>query len=259
MPRRLSFRDRFFTPRVARAVTSPSAILATGVTAAIGIAALGPFGVLAGLIGYGVRVAVAIPRNPNGREVDPFAVGEPWRGFVSDAVQAQRRFADATRTMRSGPLRDRLHDIGDRLDTGVDEVWRIAQRGQLLATARKQLNPDEARWELQQLVANNPKPAPGSALEQTAQSYQAQIDSAARMDRVIGDTADKLRLMAARLDEMVTRTVELSTAADDSADLGGLGADVDGLVNEMESLRQALEDTGRAGDPQPLPPPTATA
>lgn len=254
MARRMSFRDRFFTPRVAHAVTSPSAILATGVTAAIGVIALGPLGVLAGLIGYGARVALAIPRNPNGREIDPFAVNEPWRVFVSDALSAQRRFHETTRTMRSGPLRERLNEIGDRLETGVEEVWNIARRGQVLADGRKRLDPDDARRDLARLVAENPRPEPGSPLEQTAQSLQAQVSAADRMDAVIRDTIDRLRLMDARLDEMVTRTVELSTQADSSADLSGLGADVDGLVTEMEALRLALEDT--SGRSTTMPPPT---
>ena len=63
----LRFRDRFFTPPVAHAVTSPSGILAAGVGAAVGIVALGPIGALAGLAAYAVRVAVAIPRPSKGR------------------------------------------------------------------------------------------------------------------------------------------------------------------------------------------------
>ena len=61
---RLSFRDRFFSPKVARAVTSPSAILATGAAAAVGRGSpFGPFGRRsAGLLGYAARVGLAIPR-----------------------------------------------------------------------------------------------------------------------------------------------------------------------------------------------------
>jgi len=276
VPRRLSFRDRFFTPKVSRAVTSPSAIIATGATAALGVLVFSnPLGLLLGAVGYAARVAIAIPRNPSGREIDPFAVNPPWREFVGDALSAQRRYGEATRTMRPGPLHDRLIEIGDRLDTGVDEVWHIAQRGQVLADGRKRLQPEQAQRELAQLVAENPRPEPGSPIEQTAQSLQAQIATAQRMDAVIKGTADRLRLMDARLDEMVTRTVELSTQADTADDARGLGSDVDGLVSEMESLRQALEDTSGTSPTlppsptgatpstdrpaaQPLPPPPAT-
>jgi hypothetical protein len=38
----------------------------------------------------------------------------------------------------------------------------------------------------------------------------------------------------------------LSLRAEDVAELGGLGGDVEELVNEMESLRVALEEAGKA-------------
>ena len=62
----------------------------------------------------------------------------------------------------------------------------------------------------------------------------------------IGDTYDQLRLLDARIDELVTRTVELSVSqasTDDLGGLGGLGAEVDSIVNDMEALRQAVEET----------------
>jgi hypothetical protein len=246
---RLSFRDRFFSPRVARAVTSPSAILATGATAAVGALAFGPLGLLAGLIGYAARVGLAIPRGGAGPRIDPFGVKDPWRQFVTDAVQARRRFDEAISDMAKGPLKERLVEIGGRLDEGVEEVWNIAKRGQVLADARRRLNPDQTRWEMNQVAPAGTTVAPGSTTEQTLQSLQAQLDSAQRMDSVIAATLDRLRLLDARVDETVTRAVELSVEASESADLGGvtgLGADVDGLVTEMESLRQALDEADRA-------------
>ena len=42
---------------------------------------------------------------------------------------------------------------------------------------------------------------------------------------------------------MVTRTVELSVSQATTDDLGGLGAEVDSIVNDMEALRQAVEET----------------
>ena len=246
---RLSFRDRFFSPKVAHAVTSPSAILATGATAAVGALAFGPIGLLAGLIGYAARVGIAIPRGGRGPRIDPFGVKDPWRRFVSDALSTRRRYDEAIGGMAKGPLRDRLNEIGGRLDTGVEEVWNIAKRGQSLADARRRLNPDQTRWEMAQVAPPGTTVAPGSTAEQTLQSLQAQLDSAQRMDSVIAATLDRLRLLDARLDETATRAVELSVEAEGSADIGGisgLGADVDGLVTEMEALRQALDEADRA-------------
>jgi hypothetical protein len=247
---RLSFRDRFYTPKVARAVTSPSAILATGAFAAAGVLAFGPIGLLAGLVGYAGRVALAIPRNDKGPNIDAFAVKEPWRTFVSDAVKARRRYDDAIDDMPAGPLKERLVEIGGRLDTGLVEVWNIAKRGQVIADARRHLNPDEARWEMAQLAPPGTTIPPGSTAEQTMASLQAQVAAAERMDKVISDTVDRLRLLDARFDETVTRAVELSVDAPSGGTggtgVGGLGQDVDGMVTEMEALRQALDETDQA-------------
>jgi hypothetical protein len=61
----MAFRDRFLTPRVARAITSPSAIVATGAGAAAGIlVGLGPVGAVAlGAAALGARVLAAVPRS----------------------------------------------------------------------------------------------------------------------------------------------------------------------------------------------------
>ena len=72
---------------------------------------------------------------------------------------------------------------------------------------------------------------------------QAQLDSAERLDQTIYDTYERLRLLDARLDETVTRTVELSVTQTDTSDLGGLDTEVESIVTEMEALRQAVEET----------------
>jgi hypothetical protein len=86
------------------------------------------------------------------------------------------------------------------------------------------------------------------------------------MDRLLVDTVDRLRLLDARMDETVTRAIELAVQADSPDDLGGLGADVEGLVLDMEALRQALDETSSGRSQASLPtwdtpatPPPATS
>jgi hypothetical protein len=244
---RLSFRDRFFSPPVARAMTSPSAILLAGGGAAVAIA--GGLPLLAapfiGALAWGGRVLAAVPRAPRQERIDPFTVNEPWRRFVQEALQARSRFDEAVRRAEPGPLRDRLGEIGTRIDDGVQQVWQIARRGQSLAQARRGLDPVEIQRQLAEVEADASQPwAAGSALERAAEALRAQLATVERMDRVIGEAHSKLRLLDARLDEAVARTLELSVRAYDPAALGGVGADVDGVVTEMEALRQALEETG---------------
>lgn len=236
----MSFRDRFFTRRVARAMTSPSAILLAGGAAAVAIVATPalPVAVVAGVAAYAARVAAAIERKPKS-VVNVGELRDPWRSFVADAIDARDRYGRALQTAQTGPLRDRLTEIGGRLDTGVEESWRIARRGMALEAALRQL--DDARIVRRRLD----EARAAGADEQLLHSMQAQLDSTERIGRVAAEARDRLRLLDARLDEAVARAVELALNAENSGSVGGLGSDVDAVVGDMESLRQALEETNR--------------
>ena len=67
-----------------------------------------------------------------------------------------------------------------------------------------------------------------------------QLATADRMDATVRNSESRLRLLNARLDEAVTRAVELSVSQADSTSTGALRADVAGIVDEMEALRQAM-------------------
>jgi len=266
----LSFRDRFFSPPVARALTSPSGIIALGAGAAIGILAtigtgglLGPVvgGLLGGAVGYGGRVALAVPRNGATANIDPFGVNEPWRHAVKDSLQARNRFTEAIKAFKAGPLRDALHQTGDRIDEAVDECWKVAQQGQLLSTARKRIDDRETQWELQQAAAQIPPGASASPTQaRTIASLNAQLETARRMDALISSTYDELRLINARLDEAVTQAIELSVT--NHGDLSPVSSDVEDIVDSLTALRTAMttldganpQDLDVAGGAAPVPP-----
>lgn len=241
-----SLRNRFFTPRVARALTSPSGILLAGVGAAAGILLGGPVvGAAVGIGAWAARVAAAIPRDDR-PQIDLDALRSPWRDYVREALDAQRRYADVVRTARGGPLRRRLEEIGVRLQDGVQESWRIAQRGMALERGLWQLDVPAIQ---QQLVRaqHEARTTGSSSAERIVESLRAQLGTAERLRRVTEDASSRLRLLDARMDEAVARAVELSLSGDD-ASVSGLGSEVDNLVLDMEALRQALEETG--GTPQ---------
>jgi hypothetical protein len=222
------------TPAVARAVTSPSALLlaGAGASAAILVGAAWPVAVAAGVAAWAARVAMAVPRRAAGDRVDPFAVGEPWRSFVQDALQAQQRFRRTLGRMREGPLRERLADVGRRIEEGVIECWQIARRGDDLDAALGQLDTVTVRRELE-----------GAVGEETRAALQAQLEAAQRIAAVSQDAHNRLRVLTARLDEAVARAIELSVRAADLAELAPLSTDVDALVGELEALRVALQET----------------
>jgi hypothetical protein len=243
-----SFRDRFFTPRVARAIVSPLSILLGVAVAAIAIAAGLPWtaAVPLGVAAWAGRVLWAVPRRPRRERLDPFTLQEPWRRYVQKALQARSRFDEAVGRTLPGPLRDHLREIADRMQTGVDETWLIAKRGQTLVEARRGINVADVDRQLATVAHDDP--ADRSVTEVT-QSLEAQRATADRLDRVIDQANAELRTLGARLDEAVARTLELSAHASTDDTVGGLSTDVDNLVTEMESLRLALEDTNGSTHP----------
>lgn len=239
----MAFRDRFLTRRVARVITSPTAILLAGAGTAASILAGAPLAVAAavGAAAYAARVALAIPREPSS-PVNLHGLTEPWRTFVADAGEACERYQRALGTARGGPLRERLAEIGDRLTKGVDESWRIAQRGMALESALRELDdPAVIRSRLEMARRAGP------SQEQLARSLHAQLESTRRVERIAAEARQRLQLLDARLDEAVARAVELALSADDAHAVTGLGSDVDAVVADMEALRQALEETHRPG------------
>ena len=253
---RLSFRDRFLTPPVARAMTSPGGILLAGAGASIAIATGLPLVVapVVGIAAWAARVLAAVPKDVPGDRVDPFSLPEPWRGAVVEALKAQVRFDQTVAATESGPIRTRLETISRRIDDGIVEVGRIARRGAQLTAARAAVDAEEAARALAMLEADAGRPgAGGSRVQRTAEALRAQVATASRLDGLVEEARDQLQVLDARLDESVARAIELSVRVDDADALGAVGADVDGLVDEMEALRQALEETthhvpGTAGE-----------
>jgi hypothetical protein len=237
-----SLRDRFLTPKVARAITSPSAIIATGGGAALAIlVGLGPIGaVLAGAAFFAGRVALAIPRAKAGpATVDPFTVGEPWRRLVQDALSAERQFDEAARRTQAGPLQDRLDTIGQRVDAAVMECWEVAKAGHSVSQARKRIDVVTAQRELDEVKDRGYL---SDTISGTVDALEAQLATAQRMDAAITESHDRLRLLNARLDEAVTRSIELSTSSTTGdPQLAEVGDDLTAIVDEMEAYRQALD------------------
>lgn len=251
---RQSFRNRFFTPPVARAIMSHWSILIFGVVSAAAIVVGAPVAaaLAVGAAAYGGRVLVAVPHGGKREDrIDPFVLSEPWRSYVQSAQSAKLRFDRTVASTRSGPIRDRLSQLSARLDDGIRESWRIASRGDDIDAALAELSTAQAQTELAQLrVQLRDQNVATPDMQSTISSLEAQISSAQRMQAVSTSTRDRLRLLDARFDELVARAVEVSVGSGDS---GMLGDDVDDLVTELEGLRLAMDDTRRAetGDTTP--------
>ena len=237
--------EQWKTQKTADALMAPSAIVLFGIGAAAAILGGLPFLAVIGVgsLAWLARVATLMPRRKRGDRIDAMSVGDPWRAFVREALDAQRRYRKAVSSANAGPLRDRLVEIGERIDAGVQECWRVARRGDALVDAIGNLDPTAARRELA-AAKEAQKLNPGPNQEATVKALQALADSADRLIGVATEAQDKLRLLDARLDESVARAVELSIRAEDVGELGGLGGDVESLVSDLETLRVALDEAG---------------
>ena len=239
---------RVRTPPVARAMLSPSAFLLAGAaaSAAILVGAL-PLAPVAAVAAWVARVAMAVPRKPSGDRIDAFTIGDPWRRFVLDAQQAKKRFDETVKRTRSGPLQERLAAIGDRIEQGVTECWRIARQGDNLQGGLRQLDIADIERELEEVRADRARrgndDSMAQALQRTEQALEAQRSSYRRLYNVWQDAQSRLRVLNAQMDEAVARAVELSLHGGDVQELSPLGNDVENLVGELEALRQAMEET----------------
>jgi hypothetical protein len=231
---------------MAEALTAPSAILLAGAGAAAAILAGAPAAVaaLAGAACWAARVWSRLPKRAPAPRIEPARLAEPWRSFVRDALDAGARFDRAVRATRPGPLRDRLGEVGARIAAGIRECWAIAQRGDQLATAVRELGIDGIRRELAEAEAEARRHPGRPELEAAARSLREQLASAERRAGVARDTADRLRRLNAQLDEAVARAVELSLDVGDLSGLEPLGSSVESVVGELEALRQALDEAG---------------
>lgn len=234
---------------------SPSAIIATGAGAAlaivVGLPLLAPLVAAAAWAG---RVGLSLRRGPRSPEVDPVALSEPWRHHVLDAQDALKRFERTAAAMDAGPLRDTLSELGARLHDGVDDCWRIAERGHEITTAMRSLDTQRAEAELAALRATHGSRPASPAIGSMMHSLEAQLASAARMASVARDADDRLRLLNARLDELCATAVEVSVGATGTQWLSG---EVDQVVAQLDALRLAVEEVNAAGAPgteAPAPP-----
>jgi hypothetical protein len=250
-----SFRDRLLTPAGARALMSPGGIVLAGGVAAVAVVVGAPLGLALplGALGWAANVVRRMPRSPRGERIDPFTLQEPWRRFVQEALQARTRFHEAVGRAPAGPLRDHLGEIAARMETGVSECWLIARRGQTLVEARRGIDLADVERQLAEVTGDaggdpgdGGGAVPDPSRDRVVEALEAQRATAQRLDGVIGEARSELRLLDARLDEAVARTLELSATASADTSVAGLGTDVDALVTEMEALRQALEEASAA-------------
>lgn len=238
----MGLRDRFYTPATAKALLSWR--LALGAAVGVGVGLLGVPWALAAVAGVAVYVGsvyLAMPKARRTRQVDPFALSEPWRQFVQSAQRSRQSLHATIRTVADGPLKERLTVIVARLEQAVDESGDVATRGDAIDDAVNRIDPVRLRSRLATLK-QQAESGVGDVAEAIA-SVESQLASADRLKALSASTADRLRLTQARLDELVARAAEVSIGTKDS---DAYAHDVDSLVIELEAMRQAVAEVEQA-------------
>jgi hypothetical protein len=198
-------------------------------------------GILLGLVAWTARVAISlgIARRVRGLapRIDPFALREPWRFFVRDALTARQRFADAVADAHDGPLRDRLVEIETQLEHAVETTWEVAQRGQQLTDARRRIDVAQLTKTRDETPPENPRHT----------AARAQLDSHSRLTQREDRARERLELLDAQLDEAIVRASELATRTGGTIELDTLATQVDNMVTDLDSLRLALDEVDGDG------------
>ncbi|MCD9622658.1 hypothetical protein [Rhabdothermincola salaria] len=157
------------------------------------------------------------------------ALGPRWRPFVDDAVAAEDRYHAAVRRLDKGPLRDRLEVVGRDVATAVDQTWQVASAGQDLTDAREAIDLGDILAELER--------SDGAA----AEARRRQLEIAKRIDQRLVSTEARLGDLDARLDEVVTRALELG-ATQQTDSLALIGSAVTDVVAELTNLSAGLAE-----------------
>lgn len=222
-------------------------IIALVVAFAVSMAIPGGSTTSAVVIALAVAVAIAMAnmrsraRASAPQPIDPFTISEPWRQFVQGAQRSRQRLRATVEATKSGPIRDRLAGIAERLDRAIEQSWSIARRGDEIDAAIGRIDPVRLRAQLEVLGTGSDT---GGDRDSARASIESQLASADRLKALSASTVDRLRLSQARLDELVARASEVSVG---TTDTDTYEHDVDDLVIDLEGLRQAVAETNEAG------------
>lgn len=172
------------------------------------------------------------PRDPLAA-VDPAAVSPRFAPAVAASLDARARFAQVVAGLHDGPARDALTAVGARLDEGVLAVWQTARRATEVERTVTALDPDRVTDDYKRARRSGGDPELEAVLAQRFASVQ-------RLLNALDDTEERLRLLEARLGAAVAGAAEVALGA--TAGVEALGAQMDGVVVELDTMRRALDE-----------------
>lgn len=213
---------------------------------------------LAAAVGIGIGawlVRLALAALGRGRRrlptvtIDPWAVPEPWRPLVQEALGSRDRFDHMVADWPPGPLRERLSSACQAVSDATEEVWRIARLGASLTPSGPGAPTGEAlSGRLRALqAARGSQPDPSMDAEEA--SLAAQLQAVRRREAAAQQVLDRMRMVVAQLTVAVADLAGLALGSQDlgsqSGPLGGGAGPLDAIAAlpaELEALRKAVDE-----------------
>lgn len=171
-----------------------------------------------------------------GSPIDLNLVPPRLRQDVWDTAQARLRWLAVVDAIPSGPLQERLRQLGERIDAGVREMHATAVRVGEVERVLVALDPDQAAAEFKAARRR----AEGATAPPELPALESRFRSVQRLLNLVDDTEAKLRVVDARLTAAVAQAAEVAFTADAEV-LAGLGTDIEQVVEELDALRHAFD------------------
>ena len=211
--------------------------------------------------------AAAVPRDPcavrgwlpgvlrrrkESAPTDPLAHVRPqeapvrWRPAVETALAHRHRFRELRDLMEPGPTRDRVDELGERVDAGVLAVWDLVQRGVVAERVLQTIDPDAAARELKD--ARRQLADAGRAGDDTAdltrrlEALSARHRAAQRVWNEVDDLGDRLVAIDDRIGAVVANVAALAAGSVYTDDLDRVVGDLDAAVDSLAATRAALDE-----------------
>ncbi len=212
-------------------------------------------GVVFAVVAGGVRLAVAAWRRIRSlpvESIDPWALSEPWRGLVQQALDAETHFRAAAEAWPAGPLRERLVSLEPAVEAEVRGVWVAARQGAAISggypTSSKQASAAELSAELEAVQQERSELPAGQLarrdeLDRAEQALAAQLQAALRAKGTADAVQDRLRTLVARLDETVTSLVAMMAGPGGAGDVEAAAGTIEGLGQQIAALQAGIDET----------------
>lgn len=187
--------------------------------------------------------------------IDPWALPEPWRELVRDAVNAGRRFEVAAASLPPGPLREHVVTLEPGVAQQVRAVWETAQRGAALTggfppgTRPESASALSERLRSVQEEGSRETGDRHTELARTEAALASRLREAKRSESVSAWLQDGLRSAIARLEAAVTSLAELGGQPSGTGTAGNLAMSIDSVGEQLSALQAGLREVGGA-----LPP-----